>query len=114
MVMIRPPGIDNGGFVVSPDTVWYAQFCCCSLHLLCLTLDPSPLNAHLYQRWKHTMILRMVIISIKYIMALIAIILIDPFQAGWNLLVPGSYTSSTTRNQFYTSSPLKVPWANCQ
>ena len=25
MVMIRPPGIDNGGFVVSPDTVWYAR-----------------------------------------------------------------------------------------
>jgi hypothetical protein len=25
MVIIRPPGIDNGGFVVSPDTVWYAQ-----------------------------------------------------------------------------------------
>ncbi len=24
-VMIRPPGIDNGAFVVSPDTVWYAQ-----------------------------------------------------------------------------------------
>ena len=24
MVMIRPPGIDNGAFVVSPDTVWYA------------------------------------------------------------------------------------------
>jgi hypothetical protein len=24
MVIIRPPGIDNGGFVVSPDTVWYA------------------------------------------------------------------------------------------
>ena len=23
--MIRPPGIDNGAFVVSPDTVWYAQ-----------------------------------------------------------------------------------------
>ena len=22
--MIRPPGIDNGAFVVSPDTVWYA------------------------------------------------------------------------------------------
>ena len=22
MVVIRPPGIDNGGFVVSPDTVW--------------------------------------------------------------------------------------------
>ncbi len=25
LVMIRPPGIDHGGFVVSPDTVWYAR-----------------------------------------------------------------------------------------
>ncbi len=25
MVMIRPPDIDNGAFVVSPNTVWYAQ-----------------------------------------------------------------------------------------
>ena len=25
LVMIRPPGIDNGGFVVSPETVWYAR-----------------------------------------------------------------------------------------
>ncbi len=25
MVIIRPPGIDNGGFVVSPDTDWYAR-----------------------------------------------------------------------------------------
>ena len=24
-VMILPPGIDNGAFVVSPDTVWYAR-----------------------------------------------------------------------------------------
>ena len=24
-VMIRPPGIRNGAFVVSPDTVWYAR-----------------------------------------------------------------------------------------
>jgi hypothetical protein len=24
-VMIRPPGIDNGAFVVSPETVWYAH-----------------------------------------------------------------------------------------
>ena len=24
-VMIRPPGIDNGAFVVSPDSVWYAR-----------------------------------------------------------------------------------------
>ena len=46
------------------------------------------------------MILRMVIISINYIMAFIASILIIPFQAGWNLSVPGSFTSLTTRNQF--------------
>ena len=25
LIMIRLPGIDNGGFVVSPDTVWYAR-----------------------------------------------------------------------------------------
>ena len=25
LVMIRPPGIESGGFVVSPDTVWYAR-----------------------------------------------------------------------------------------
>ncbi len=25
MISLRPPGTDNGGFVVSPDTVWYAQ-----------------------------------------------------------------------------------------
>ena len=25
LVMIRPPGIDNGAFVVSPDSVWYAR-----------------------------------------------------------------------------------------
>ena len=24
-VMLRPPGFDNGAFVVSPETVWYAQ-----------------------------------------------------------------------------------------
>ncbi len=25
IVMIRPPGVDNDAFVVSPDTVWYAR-----------------------------------------------------------------------------------------
>jgi hypothetical protein len=24
LVIIRPPGIDNGAFVVSPDSIWYA------------------------------------------------------------------------------------------
>jgi hypothetical protein len=25
LVMVRPPGIDNGAFVVTPDSVWYAR-----------------------------------------------------------------------------------------
>ncbi len=76
----------------------------------CLTLDPSPSNAHLYRRWKQTTtILRMVIVSIMFIEVMIRIIRINIFQAGWNLLVPGSYTSSITRNQFSTSSPLVIP-----
>ena len=25
LVIIRPPGIDNGAFVVKPETVWYAR-----------------------------------------------------------------------------------------
>ena len=25
LVMMRPPGIDNGAFVVSPESVWYAR-----------------------------------------------------------------------------------------
>ncbi len=31
MVMIRPPGINNGAFVMSPDTVWYALVYFCSV-----------------------------------------------------------------------------------
>ena len=25
LIMIRPPGLDHGAFVVSPDSVWYAR-----------------------------------------------------------------------------------------
>ena len=92
------------------------RFYCCSQHLLRLTLDPSPSNAHSYRRWKRSTILKMVIISIKSlisIMCIMLIIAITTFQDGWNLLVPGSYTSSTTRIQFSTSSPLKVSLENC-
>ena len=119
IVMIRPPGIDNGAFVVSPDTVWYARVLLLfsASHLLWLTLDPSPSNAHLYRRWKNSTILRMVIISIISlisIMSIMLIIAIKTFQHGWNLLVPGSYTSLTTRIWFSTSSPLKVSFENCR
>jgi hypothetical protein len=30
LVMIRPPGINNGAFVVMPESIWYARvFCFC-------------------------------------------------------------------------------------
>ncbi len=119
MVMIRQPGIDNAGFVASDASpVWYAQGL---LLFLASAMTDTEIIADLgicYDwRWKHTMILRMVIISIKDIMALIANILINPFQAGWNLSVPWSYTSLTTRNQFLTSSqwyPGKTASSSCQ
>ena len=54
-------------------------FCFCSQHLLWLTLDPSPSNAaHWYRHWRHTTILRMVIISI---MIIIHVKLIKVFNA---------------------------------
>jgi hypothetical protein len=71
-------------------------FWCCFQHLLPLTLDPSPSNAHSCRHWKHTTVLRMVIISIISlisVMRIIHIILIKTFQVGWNLSVPVSCTS---------------------
>ncbi len=70
-------------------------FCSCSQHLLLLTLDPSPSNAHSCRRWKHTTILRMVIISITTLIFVMCVMLIKPietFQVGWNLSDPVSYT----------------------
>ncbi len=67
-------------------------FCSCSQHLLRLTLDPSPSNAHSCRCWKHTTILRMVMtISIISLIFVMCIMLIEPIktsQVGWNLSVP--------------------------
>ena len=93
------------------------KFCCYSQHLLWRTLDPSPSSAHSYRRCNHMTILRMVIvsfISLIWFMWIMLIIPIKTFQVGWILSVPGSFTSSTTRNQFSTSFPLKVSWENCR
>ncbi len=55
-------------------------------------------------------ILRMVtIITIITNIPHIRVILINAFQAGWNLSVPGSYTSSTTRNIPVESILGKLP-----
>ncbi len=114
MVMFRPQGINNGAFffclLCRQILSGMFGFFFCSQDLQWLTLDPSPSNAHSYRRWKHMTILRMVnIIIIISIILNICVILINAFQAGWNLSVPGSYTSSTTRNQFSMLSLGKLP-----
>ncbi len=57
--------------------------CCCSQHLLRLTLDPSPSNAHSCRHWKHTTIPRMVIISIISLISVICMIRIILIETGW-------------------------------
>ena len=50
-----------------------------------------------------------------YIIELIDIIDLNWIaQDGWNLLVLGLYTSSTTGNRFCTSYRYRVSWGNCQ
>ena len=65
-VMILPPGIDNGAFVVSPETVWYARVVL--LFSASAATDTGSKSFDLlFRRWNPTMILRMVIISIMTI-----------------------------------------------
>ena len=51
-------------------------YCSCSPLLLWPTLDPSPSSVPSYQPWKHTMILKMVIMFIIFIILIICIIAI--------------------------------------
>ncbi len=107
--MIRPPGIDNGAFVVSPATVWYArvtvllllsasaiielwvfrQAARADISLNEQTLDLSPSTARWSRHLKHTTILRMVIISFMFII---------PLMYGNFLLSP-----SVTQGRFSTT-----------
>ena len=66
-VMIWPPGLDHGAFVVSPDSVWYAQvlllFSATSqTDTGSKTFECALVSTARTQRWKHTMTLRMVLI----------------------------------------------------
>jgi hypothetical protein len=91
-VVIRPPGVDNSVFVVSPDTLWYVRilplfsapaatdtgsktFECA----LVLTLETcgNPDNGN-YIKY----------ISLMSVMCIIRIKPIITFQAGWNLFYP--------------------------
>ncbi len=76
LVMIRPPGIDNGAFVVTPDSVWYARVLLLSLPPHKPTQGPNRLTVLSCRRWKHMTILRMVIIDIIVIIVFVAFIFV--------------------------------------
>ena len=71
--MIRPPGIKNGAFVVTPDSVWYARV----LLLFSASAQtdtgskiPNRSTVLLCRRWKHMTILKMVIIDVIVIIVI--------------------------------------------
>ena len=130
LVMIRPTGIDNGGFVVSPDTVWYARvlllftasaatdtgsksFDCALVSTLESYADPE--NGH-YIHYTYYMIYihytfytyYFNIIMIIPFKAIMAIILIMTYQVGLDRLVLRFYMSLTTGSLFSTSSPSNI------
>ncbi len=64
-----------------------------------------------------TILMIIYIFVIKAIIAIITIIVLIRmihWQDGWNRLVLGLYTSSTTGNRFCTSFQYRVSWENCQ
>jgi hypothetical protein len=64
LVMIRPPGVDHGAFVVLQIQFGMHGFYSFSLPHHKPTPGPKRLNVHSCQRWKHTTTLNMVIIVI--------------------------------------------------
>ena len=80
--MIQPPGIDDGAFVVWPDSVWYARVLLLSLPHRKPTPGRKRLTVHSCRRWKYMTILKtvinviIVIIVIIYIIAVIVLILV--------------------------------------
>ncbi len=75
-VMIQPPGIDNGAFVVSPESVWYARALLFFLPHHKPTPSQNYLIVHSSQPWKYMTIQTMVIIVIIVIIVVIVFIII--------------------------------------
>ncbi len=121
--MIRPQGIDNdGAFVVSLDTVWYARFLLLfsaaamtdtgskSAFVSTLETYDDPENGDYINYTHYIHYFRVELIM--HIIVIIAIILIILRQAGWNPLAHAWYMSLTTANLFYMSFPFRVSWEN--
>jgi hypothetical protein len=130
LVMIRPPGIDNGAFVVSPDSVWYASVLLlfsasamtdtgsktleCALVSTLETYD-DPDNGNIYIiAIIHIMHIIMVlaIMTLMHVIAIMLIIACSSVHDGWNLSALGWFMSLTTRNLSCTSFPFRVSSAN--
>jgi hypothetical protein len=95
LVIFRPPGVDNGAFVVSPETVWYARVLLlfsasamtdtgsksfdCALVSTLGTFD-YPENGD-YSDYAYIIVI-MCIMAIMYTIAIILIIS-DCFLVGW-------------------------------
>jgi hypothetical protein len=98
LVMIWPTGINHGGFVVSPDTVWYAWFCSSFLSQPKPTRAPRRLIVLSCRRWKHTTIVRMVMIDFIAIMSILDIIV---FKCDRSSLDPVLFPPDIFRLIFY-------------
>jgi hypothetical protein len=73
LVMIHPPGIQSGGFVVSPDSVWYARVLL--LYSAIVSTDTGSKIVPLYRRWKPATIRQLVIILNSFIMVITQLVL---------------------------------------
>ena len=97
-VMIRPPGIDNGAFVLSPESVWYARvlllfsassltdtgsksFDCALVSTLETYNDPENGN-YVYYTYYYNYYNYLQYVALMHIIAFIAII-VDCFVVEW-------------------------------
>ncbi len=75
-IIVLPPDVENGAFMVLPKSVWYAQ----GLPFFLPHHKPTPgskhLNVHSSQLWKYMTIQRMVIIVIIVIIVFIVFIIV--------------------------------------
>jgi hypothetical protein len=131
-VLIRPPGIDNGAFVVLLETVWHAQVLIlfsasaktdtgsksldCALVSKMVTYDDPENVCYIYYIYIISIILVICIMCIICIICIICImyIIFNFFfsQDGWIRLVPRFYTSLTTEKPYCMSSLLSISWEN--
>ena len=128
-IMIRPPGVDNRAFMISPDSVWYARvlllFSATSQTdtgskniWLCTCFNTGSIwrsREHLlWLLWLLPLFyLWYIIVIIDVIVIMTIIELIECIYVGWMLLDLEFCMSSTTGTQFCISFQFRVSLENC-